>query len=117
MLIQLLSMFLQLLQLPLQPTSLQCVSVILFDAPLVSDYLLLVVVPTTASPPDLILFVLRNQPDTLQDIGYIVYSTFLNSQLFHGVVQIDTLLGGFLNELDEFFCKLDQAVFLAETFT
>jgi hypothetical protein len=43
-------------------------------------------------PPDFILFILRDQPYPLENVGYIVNTPFLDLKDLHGVVEIDTLV-------------------------
>jgi len=66
-----------------------------------------------ASPSDLVLFVLRYQPNTLEDIGDVIYPSLLHSELSDRIVQVDTLLWGFFDQLNKLLGQLHQSVLLS----
>lgn len=69
-----------------------------------------------ARPPDLVLLLLSDQPDTLQHVRDVVDAPLLHRQLPHRVIQVHALFRGFFNELDKLFGELDKSVVLAGPF-
>ena len=66
-----------------------------------------------ANPSDMVLLVPLNKIDSFQDIGDVIYPSFLHIQNFHRVVEVKALLVSCHQEIDEFFGQLNEAVLLA----
>mmetsp|Transcript_22822 Transcript_22822/g.30428 ORF Transcript_22822/g.30428 Transcript_22822/m.30428 type:complete len:112 (-) Transcript_22822:607-942(-) len=69
-----------------------------------------------AVPANIVLARLENELNSLQDVRNVIDSPFLNAQVADSFIEIEHLVGGRLEQIDETFGQLDQAVFLSTFF-
>jgi hypothetical protein len=70
---------------------------------------------TWAVPADIVLSLLCNESNSFEYIRDIVYTPLLDVEELDGVVEVKGLVGGFFQQVDEFFGQLNQPVFFAAT--
>lgn len=86
-----------------------------FIASKVGSWTLPAVDGTWAVPADIVLSLLCNESNSFEYIRDIVYTPLLDVEELDGVVEVKGLVGGFFQQVDEFFGQLNQPVFFAAT--
>lgn len=68
-------------------------------------------------PPDVILPFFANETDAFENVGDVINTTLLHVKQFHGIVQVQCLLGCFFQEIDELFSQFNEPILFPTTFS